>query len=81
MIYEIITSLPKIIGVQSHHADPVFRYYLEPDQSKRIFTPVTVTPSVAQAAMIGNPVSMPRVIRWWTSTTAGPATGSVPWSR
>jgi threonine synthase len=60
---QIIETLPRVLGVQSRHADPVFRYYLEPDSSKRIFTPVTVTPSVAQAAMIGNPVSMPRVIR------------------
>lgn len=58
----IIDCLPKIIGVQSEHADPVFRYYLEPDEKKRVFKPVTVQPSVAQAAMIGNPVSMPRVI-------------------
>ena len=58
----IISSLPKIIGVQSEHADPVFRYYQEPDPDKRRFVPVTVKPSVAQAAMIGNPVSMPRVI-------------------
>jgi len=58
----IIDELPKIIGVQSEHADPVYRYYLEPDAKKRIFTPVTVQPSVAQAAMIGNPVSMPRVV-------------------
>jgi threonine synthase len=58
----IISSLPKIVGVQSEHADPVFRYYQEPDPAKRRFVPVTVKPSVAQAAMIGNPVSMPRVI-------------------
>ncbi|MBW2367861.1 MAG: threonine synthase [Deltaproteobacteria bacterium] len=58
----IIETLPKIIGVQSAHADPVFRYYREPDPAKRQFMPVTVRPSVAQAAMIGNPVSMPRVI-------------------
>lgn len=58
----IITSLPKILGVQSKHANPVYRYYLEPDASKRKFVPITVKPSVAQAAMIGNPVSMPRVI-------------------
>ena len=58
----IITTLPKIIGVQSVHANPVYRYYLEPDADKRQFKPVTVKPSVAQAAMIGNPVSMPRVI-------------------
>ena len=58
----IITALPKIIGVQSEHANPVYRYYLEPDDSKRKFVPMTVKPSVAQAAMIGNPVSMPRVI-------------------
>ncbi|SPD74737.1 Threonine synthase [uncultured Desulfobacterium sp.] len=58
----VIDTLPKIIGVQSEHADPVYRYYLEPDEDKRRFVPVTVAPSVAQAAMIGNPVSMPRVI-------------------
>ncbi len=58
----IITELPKIIGVQSNHADPVYRYYLEEDPLRRHFEPVTVKPSVAQAAMIGNPVSMPRVI-------------------
>jgi len=58
----IIPELPKIIGVQSDHADPVYRYYLEDDPSKQRFEPVTVRASVAQAAMIGNPVSMPRVI-------------------
>ncbi|MBA4393257.1 MAG: threonine synthase, partial [Desulfobacca sp.] len=60
--YNLISCLPKIIGVQSHHANPVYRYYLEPQSKKRVFRPVTVKPSVAQAAMIGNPVSMPRVI-------------------
>jgi threonine synthase len=60
---KIIETLPRILGVQSRHADPVFRYYLEPNKSRRVFQPVTVQPSVAQAAMIGNPVSMPRVIR------------------
>jgi threonine synthase len=59
----IINRLPKIIGVQSTHANPVYRYYLEPDPEKRHFVPVKVRPSVAQAAMIGNPVSMPRVIQ------------------
>jgi threonine synthase len=58
----IIGDLPKVIGVQSQHANPVYRYYLEPNPSKRKFVPVAVKPSVAQAAMIGNPVSMPRVI-------------------
>jgi threonine synthase len=58
----IINTLPKIVGVQSEHANPVYRYYLEPDAGKRKFVPVTVKSSVAQAAMIGNPVSMPRVI-------------------
>jgi threonine synthase len=58
----IITSLPKVLGVQSHHANPVVRYYREPDPAKRSFKPINVQPSVAQAAMIGNPVSMPRVI-------------------
>jgi threonine synthase len=59
----IIDRLPKIIGVQSTHANPVYRYYLEPDPGKRTFVPVKVRASVAQAAMIGNPVSMPRVIQ------------------
>lgn len=56
----IITSLPRIFGVQSEHADPVWRYYDAPKGSRH-WQPVTVQPSVAQAAMIGNPVSFPRV--------------------
>ena len=59
----IIQHLPKIIGVQSEHADPVYQYYQETDPAKRKFVPKDVLPSVAQAAMIGNPVSMPRVIQ------------------
>jgi len=59
----IITTLPMIIGVQSKHANPVYLYYLEPDRRQRVYKPVTVKSSVAQAAMIGNPVSMPRVIK------------------
>ncbi|MEN6439711.1 MAG: threonine synthase [Syntrophobacter sp.] len=59
----IIDTLPAIIGVQSEHANPVYLYYLEPEASSRRYHPVNVRPSVAQAAMIGNPVSMPRVIR------------------
>ena len=58
----IIDALPKILGVQSEHANQVFTYYLEPDREKRKFVPMAAQPSVAQAAMIGNPVSMPRVI-------------------
>ncbi|SFM86235.1 threonine synthase [Thermodesulforhabdus norvegica] len=58
----IITELPVIAGVQSEHANPVYLYYLESDPRRRVFRPVKVRPSVAQAAMIGNPVSMPRVI-------------------
>jgi len=57
----IIDTLPKILGVQSEHADPVCRYY-EKEKENRVFVPVTAQPSVAQAAMIGNPVSMPRVV-------------------
>ncbi len=59
----IIDSLPAVIGVQSEHANPVYLYYLEPQEARRQFRPVIVRPSVAQAAMIGNPVSMPRVIK------------------
>ena len=57
----IIEKLPRLFGVQSEHADPVYRYYAVPDPMKRRYAPVSVTPSVAQAAMIGNPVSFPRV--------------------
>jgi threonine synthase len=59
----IIADLPKVVGVQSAHADPVYQYYREPDSARRRFVPQTVRPSVAQAAMIGNPVSMPRVVQ------------------
>lgn len=54
----IIKSLPLIIGVQSTHADPVVRW-----KESGVYTPLTVKPSVAQAAMIGNPVSFPKVSR------------------
>ncbi len=55
----IIERLPKVIGVQSRHANPVFKYCQEHNPGKRLFVPVTVQPSVAQAAMISQPVSMP----------------------
>ena len=58
----IIEALPRLFGVQSEHADPVWRYYSQP-KAQREYHPVTVRPSVAQAAMIGNPVSFPRVQR------------------
>jgi threonine synthase len=48
------------VGVQTHHADPVWRYYSQPKES-RVYETVKVKPSVAQAAMIGAPVSFPRV--------------------
>ena len=73
---KVINCLPKIVGVQSEHADPVFRYYLEADEDKRKFKPVDTQPSVAQAAMIGNPVSMPRVIdiaKTYNKLAQGPA--------
>ena len=60
--YGVIDGLPRVFGVQSSHADPVFRYYSQPPEQRQ-YKPVTVQPSVAQAAMIGNPVSMPRVLR------------------
>lgn len=56
----IIKALPRVFGAQSSHADPVFRYYEAPE-SERVWSPVQVRPSVAQAAMIGNPVSFPRL--------------------
>lgn len=57
---DIIDTLPALFGVQSEHADPVWRYYSEPEATRH-YEPVEVRPSVAQAAMIGNPVSFPRV--------------------
>ncbi len=57
---EIIEKLPRIFGVQSSHADPIYRYYAQ-ESSTRRYSPVKVVPSVAQAAMIGDPVSFPRV--------------------
>ncbi len=56
----IISSLPRVMGVQSRHADPVYRYYKQPVENRQ-YQPVDVRSSVAQAAMIGNPVSFPRV--------------------
>jgi len=73
----VIGELPRVLGVQSRHANPVFRYYLEPDKAKRVFKPVTVQPSVAQAAMIGAPVSMPRVIRLVDEYTRRAGDGAV----
>ncbi len=52
----IISELPVILGVQSEHADPVSRW-----RATGTFSPMKVTPSVAQAAMIGDPVSFPKV--------------------
>lgn len=53
---KIIDELPTVVGVQSDHADPVYRWSMTGD-----YHPVTVIPSVAQAAMIGDPVSFPKV--------------------
>ncbi len=56
----MIDTLPRIFGVQSEHADPVYQYFRQA-KGDRHWQPVQVQPSVAQAAMIGNPVSFPRV--------------------
>jgi threonine synthase len=56
----VIDGLPKIVAVQSKRANPVFRYFRQPEAT-RSYSPVTVKPSVAQAAMIGDPVSFPRL--------------------
>lgn len=52
----VIEHLPRVLGVQSEHANPVARW-----RSSGVYRPVVVQPSVAQAAMIGNPVSFPKV--------------------
>jgi threonine synthase len=57
---KVINKLPKIVAVQSERANPVFLYYKEPVNSRE-YRPVKVQPSVAQAAMIGDPVSFPRL--------------------
>ncbi|MDR2367324.1 MAG: pyridoxal-phosphate dependent enzyme [Deltaproteobacteria bacterium] len=56
----VIDGLPKIVAVQSQRANPVFRFFRQPLGS-RTYCPVVVKPSVAQAAMIGDPVSFPRL--------------------
>jgi len=54
----IIEELPLILGVQSEHANPVVLW-----RQSGEYKPIEVRPSVAQAAMIGNPVSFPKVSR------------------
>jgi threonine synthase len=56
----VIERLPRILAVQSERANPVFLYY-QKDAKSRKYSPVAVRPSVAQAAMIGDPVSFPRL--------------------
>ena len=56
----VIDRLPRILAVQSERANPVFLYY-QKEAGKRRYAPVSVRPSVAQAAMIGDPVSFPRL--------------------
>jgi threonine synthase len=56
----VIDRLPRVTAVQSERANPVFRYYSAPPEA-RSYEPVKVRPSVAQAAMIGDPVSFPRL--------------------
>ncbi|MDR1039638.1 MAG: threonine synthase [Deltaproteobacteria bacterium] len=58
----VIARLPRVTAVQSECANPVFNYY-HAGPSERAYAPVKVRPSVAQAAMIGDPVSFPRLAR------------------
>jgi len=53
---EIVSELPRILAVQSNHANPVYKWCQTGE-----YVPVKVRPSVAQAAMIGDPVSFPKV--------------------
>jgi threonine synthase len=59
----VIDRLPRIVAVQSERANPVFLYYQKP-LGTRTYNPVKVRPSVAQAAMIGDPVSFPRLSKF-----------------
>ena len=52
----IIAHLPQIVAVQSRHANPVAAW-----RASGRYEPMTVQSSVAQAAMIGDPVSFPKV--------------------
>ncbi len=52
----LIEELPTVLGVQSEHANPLVLW-----RRTGQYRPVKVRPSVAQAAMIGNPVSFPKV--------------------
>jgi len=52
----IIPCLPQILAVQSRHANPVTRW-----RASGRYEPMKVRSSVAQAAMIGDPVSFPKV--------------------
>jgi len=54
----IIPELPIILGVQSTHANPVVQW-----RKTGAYQPMKVRPSVAQAAMIGDPVSFPKVFK------------------
>ena len=53
---DIIAELPVILAVQSRHANPVAMW-----RSTGQYVPIKVKSSVAQAAMIGDPVSFPKV--------------------
>lgn len=53
---DIIPQLPCIVVVQSTHANPVVMW-----RARGEYLPVKVRSSVAQAAMIGDPVSFPKV--------------------
>jgi len=59
-LYElgIINELPTMLAVQSYHADPIVKWRLTGN-----YQPIKVKPSVAQAAMIGDPVSFPKVAK------------------
>jgi len=56
--FSLIEELPTILGVQSEHANPIVKW-----RRTGVYEPVKVKPSVAQAAMIGKPVSFPKVKR------------------
>jgi threonine synthase len=57
----VLSSLPRMVAVQSAKADPLAKYLQSQEDGERVFEMVSVKPSVAQAAMIGNPVSFPRL--------------------
>ena len=56
----VITRLPRLVCAQAHHANPLYRAYVDGWDA---YAPVTAQKTAASAIQIGNPVSIHRAIR------------------